>query len=78
MFDLYEVAKILKGWVQDKKKDIMGYRNAVYRSVIAGSMATRHHTEWVQELDTTLGRYLSSPEPDEAREIVAGRVQEAS
>lgn len=74
MFDLYEVAKILKGWVQDKKNDIMGYRNATYRSVITGTMSAKHHTEWVQELDASMERYLSEPARDETREIVEGRI----
>ena len=71
-FDLYRVADILKGWVQDKKRDIMGYRNAVYASVMTGTMAREHHTEWIHELDDSLVRYLGEPESDEARDIVKG------
>ena len=73
MFDLYEVADILKGWVQDKKRDIMGYRNATYRSVMTGTMAAKHHTEWINELDSSLERYLNIPESDEVRDIWEGR-----
>ncbi|HKM24187.1 MAG TPA: NAD(P)/FAD-dependent oxidoreductase, partial [Corynebacterium sp.] len=73
MFDLHEVARILKSWVQDKKDDIMGYRNATYRSVMTGTMAAKHHTEWVNELDSSLERYLNEPESDEVRDIWEGR-----
>lgn len=76
MFDLHEVAEILKSWVADKQRDIMGYRNRTYRSVISGTMAARHHTEWIQTLDDSLECYLSTPEPDEARDIVEGRRRE--
>lgn len=74
MFDLDEVARIQKGWVQDKKNDIMGYRNAVYHSVMTGTLAATHHTEWINELDDSMERYLSMPEHDEAREVVRGTV----
>ena len=73
MFDLDKVADILKGWVQDKKRDIMGYRNATYRSVMTGTMAAKHHTEWINELDSSLERYLNDPESDEVRDIWEGR-----
>lgn len=76
MFDLYEVAEILKGWVQSKQEDIMGYRNAVYRSVITGTMAARHHTEWIHELDESMERYLGAPEHNEIREAVQGHLRE--
>lgn len=78
MFDLYRVAEILKGWVQDKKRDIMGYRNAVYTSVMTGTKAQDHHTDWIHELDDSLERYLSQPEADEARDIVRGTAREGS
>lgn len=76
MFDLHEVAEILKSWTKDKKRDIMGYRNVVYRSVVTGTLADRHHTEWIQELDDSLERYLSSPESNEIRQVVEGHLRE--
>ena len=39
---------------------------------MTGTMATVHHTAWLQELDDSLGRYLSTPEPTEVEDLVAG------
>ncbi|RNE48674.1 NAD(P)-binding domain-containing protein [Corynebacterium alimapuense] len=66
MFDLVEVADILKSWTHDKKRDIMGYRNAVYPSVLTGTMAAQHHTEWLDALDDSLATYLAVPESAES------------
>jgi trimethylamine monooxygenase len=58
-FDIDEVVSIFNSWVEDKQVDIMGYRDRCYRSVITGTIATKHHTPWLQELDDSLERYLS-------------------
>lgn len=58
MFDLDRVVEIFLEWKADKKADIMGYRDRTYASVLTGTMAARHHTDWVDELDDSLERYL--------------------
>lgn len=62
MFDLDEVTRIFMAWKQDKKKNILSYRDQSYPSVITGTMATVHHTPWLDELDDSLARYLSVPQ----------------
>nr|WP_193509399.1 NAD(P)/FAD-dependent oxidoreductase [Cryobacterium sp. BB736] len=61
MFDLEEVGRIFLAWKQDKKRNVLTYRDAVYRSVMTGTMAAVHHTPWLEELDDSAGRYLSRP-----------------
>ena len=58
-FDIEEVVDIFVRWSQDKKKDLMGYRDYCYRSVMTGTIAEKHHTPWIEELDDSLERYLS-------------------
>lgn len=73
MFDLDEVSEAFKHWTQAKQENILTYRDQVYRSVVTGTMAATHHTPWMRELDDSLERYLSSPEPDELEKIVQGK-----
>lgn len=70
MFDVDEVVRTFLDWKQDKKHGILTYRDKVHRSVMTGTMATEHHTSWLQELDDSLERYLSTPEPDELEQLV--------
>lgn len=39
---------------------------------MTGTMAAEHHTTWLQGLDDSLERYLSTPERTGIEEIVAG------
>lgn len=57
-FDIDRVREILIAWKNDKKVDIMGYRDRTYRSVMTGTLAAKHHSRWVDELDDSLERYL--------------------
>lgn len=70
-FDIDEVANIFVDWKNHKRQDIMGYRDYCYRSVMTGTIATKHHTPWIEELDDSLERYLSpgsaNREPSGAR-----------
>lgn len=69
-FNLDEVTKIFVSWMQDKQEDIMGYRDRTYRSVMTGTMAAKHHTPWIEELDDSIERYLETDEitlPTEAQ-----------
>lgn len=58
-FDLDAVSALFKQWMQDKHDDILGYRDAVHRSVVTGTMAAKHHTRWINAMDDSLERYLS-------------------
>ncbi|MGO3148188.1 MAG: NAD(P)-binding domain-containing protein [Leucobacter sp.] len=58
-FNIDEVNKIFISWTNDKQEDIMGYRDCSYRSVLTGTHAERHHTQWIEELDDSLERYLN-------------------
>ncbi|KAB1646970.1 NAD(P)/FAD-dependent oxidoreductase [Pseudoclavibacter endophyticus] len=70
MFDLDEVVRIFLAWKHDKQENILTYRDKVYPSVMTGTMAAAHHTPWLQELDDSLERYLSSPEPNGVERLV--------
>lgn len=58
-FDLDRVAELFKQWLKDKEADILCYRDKTYRSVITGTMAQKHHTDWMDELDDSFERYLA-------------------
>ena len=64
-FDIDQVVEIFLAWKHDKKHDIMGYRDRVYRSVMTGTLAAEHHTSWLDELDDSLERYLGVGPDDE-------------
>lgn len=57
-FDIDQVIGIFVSWTKDKQRDIMGYRDRCYPSVMTGTMAEKHHTPWIDELDDSLERYL--------------------
>ena len=78
MFDLDEVSRIFKSWVADKEDNILEYRDKVYRSVMTGTMAAKHHTPWLRELDDSLERYLSQPARDELEDLVDGKADVGS
>ncbi|MCW2134084.1 NAD(P)-binding domain-containing protein [Arthrobacter sp. VKM Ac-2550] len=63
-FDLDTVSALFKQWMKDKEDDILGYRDNIHRSVITGTMATRHHTRWINAMDDSLQRYLNGPSQD--------------
>lgn len=58
-FDLAAVSELFKAWMQDKQRDIMGYRDVVHPSVITGTMAQQHHTRWIEAMDDSLAAYLA-------------------
>jgi trimethylamine monooxygenase len=63
-FDLDTVCTLLKQWMKDKEENILGYRDSIHRSVMTGTMATRHHTRWINAMDDSLHRYLHGPSED--------------
>jgi len=62
-FDIDAVNQIFLKWKTDKKRDIMGYRDKSYRSVITGTSAVPHHTRWLQALDDSMEEYLRETAP---------------
>ena len=72
-FDLDKVADLFKKWLQHKEEDILRYRDQTYQSVMTGTMAANHHTEWLDEMDDSYARYFSVPgeEEDEIEEAKA-------
>ncbi|MET1156813.1 NAD(P)-binding domain-containing protein [Arthrobacter sp.] len=63
-FDLDTVSALFKQWMKDKEENILGYRDGVHRSVMTGTMATRHHTRWINAMDDSQTRYLNGPSED--------------
>ena len=58
-FDLDAVSELFKTWMQEKKQDIMGYRDRVHQSIITGTMSQPHHTPWIRAMDDSLEAYLA-------------------
>lgn len=58
LFNLDKVADMFKSWLNDKKVNILNYRDQVYTSVMDGTKAVPHHTTWMEEMDDSLDRYL--------------------
>ena len=58
-FDIAQVNRTFLQWKQDKYESIMGYRDKCHRSLITGTLATPHHTPWLQALDDSLAAYLA-------------------
>lgn len=59
-FDVDGACEAFFQWKDHKKKDIMGFRNNGYRSVMTGTMAPAHHTPWKDALDDSLESYLQT------------------
>ena len=57
-FNVDQVAVMFKEWLKDKEECILTYRDKTYQSVVTGTMAAVHHTEWMDELNDTKERYL--------------------
>ncbi len=63
-FDIAEVNATFLQWKEDKYESIMGYRDKCYRSLITGTLATPHHTPWLEALDDSLTAYLADAPSD--------------
>ena len=51
--------ELFKRWKQDKKADIMGYRNHCYTSTVTGTAAPELPAPWLEILDDSLDHFLS-------------------
>ncbi|WP_417370917.1 NAD(P)-binding domain-containing protein [Gelidibacter japonicus] len=69
-FNVDEVGVMFKEWLKDKDENILTYRDKTFKSVVTGTMAETHHTEWMDELDDSKERYLYQEESEEALEEV--------
>lgn len=69
-FNVDEVGIMFKEWLKDKDENILTYRDNTFKSVVTGTMAETHHTEWMDELDDSKERYLYQEESEEALEEV--------
>ncbi|NKI25473.1 NAD(P)/FAD-dependent oxidoreductase [Arenibacter sp. 6A1] len=75
-FDLDTVASLFKKWLEDKEDDILRYRDKTFKSVMTGTMAENHHTEWLDEMDDSFERYFSessAPEETPEKEVLMQR-----
>lgn len=64
-FNVDKVAVMFKEWLQDKEENILTYRDKTFQSVVTGTKAETHHTEWMDELDDSKERYLYAEEAEE-------------
>lgn len=58
-FDVKGVCETFVKWEHDKERDIMGYRDCAYASLMTGNMQPVHHTKWVEALDDSMATYLA-------------------
>lgn len=61
-FNVDDVAVMFKQWLKDKEDCILTYRDKNFKSVITGTKAEEHHTDWMDELDDSKKRYLMNEE----------------
>ena len=58
-FKAEAVAELLKQWLHDKQENILTYRDRRFKSVVTGTLASTHHTAWMDEFDDSASRFLS-------------------
>ncbi|MEO8773055.1 MAG: NAD(P)/FAD-dependent oxidoreductase [Gelidibacter sp.] len=69
-FNVDKVGVMFKEWLNDKDENILTYRDKTFQSVVTGTKAETHHTEWMDELDDSKERYLYFEETEENLEEV--------
>lgn len=67
-FDIEGVNQTFLQWMQHKRDSIMTFRDNSYRSLMTGTQAPRHHTQWMEAMDDSLESYLDVSEQDETTE----------
>ena len=63
-YDIPEVNRMFKQWKNDKKADIMNYRDKGFRSTLTSTMAPVHHTPWMKAMDDSMATYLLDEAPE--------------
>ena len=58
-FPIEKQAELLKSWLNDKKQDIMGFRNKSYRSTITGTQAADLPRPWLDIKDDSLEGFMA-------------------
>ncbi|NLY65122.1 MAG: NAD(P)/FAD-dependent oxidoreductase [Alcaligenaceae bacterium] len=58
-FPVHQQAALFKQWQEDKKNDIMGFRNKTYRSTITGTMGAQLPKPWLEIKDDSLEGFMS-------------------
>ncbi|WP_343594583.1 NAD(P)/FAD-dependent oxidoreductase [Acinetobacter sp.] len=66
--DIEAMRLIFMEWKHHKKENIMTFRDHIYKSAITGTMATPHHTTWLNALDDSLEAYLQ-PAEEECKKV---------
>jgi trimethylamine monooxygenase len=59
-FDIEAVRLTFLQWKKHKQENIMAFRDNTYCSLMTGTMATPHHTPWIDALDDSLEAYLQT------------------
>ena len=62
-FDIDGAKKVFLQWIDHKQENILTFRDKLYQSVLTGTMATPHHTRWLEAMDDSMASYLASPIP---------------
>ncbi|MBO0662490.1 NAD(P)/FAD-dependent oxidoreductase [Jiella sp. MQZ9-1] len=63
--DVDRVAELFKEWEHHKEAGILTYRDRSYRSTLTGTMAPRHHTDWMDAMDDSLEAFMAVREAAE-------------
>lgn len=58
-FPVHKQAELFKQWLEDKKSDIMGFRNKSYASTITGTLAAQLPKPWLEIKDDSLEGFMS-------------------
>ncbi len=59
-FDIEGTNKTFMEWEHHKHDDIMTFRNNAYKSLMTGTQAPLHHTEWKEAMDDSMKSYLQT------------------
>jgi trimethylamine monooxygenase len=59
-FDVEGVNRTFMEWEHHKHKNIMGFRDFSFASLMTGNMQPKHHTTWLEALDDSKDAYMQS------------------
>ena len=58
--DFELIRKHIYDLIHHKEEDIMTYRNRAFSSPITGTVASIHHTPWVEAMDDSMETFLKA------------------